>query len=109
MLINEILPDMNTPPAIQKTNYWLLPLACVLSAAAFFYLNNVKLATPTQPSAQKKVEKAVDKTAKKTSKTPPNDSNSYSKPELTPDVQLLNFVIRKGREGIPVLFARYIF
>jgi hypothetical protein len=100
---------MNTPPATQKTNYWLLPLACLLSAAAFFYLNNVELASPTPAEAQKAVEKASDKTAKKAGKTSPADSNNYSKPELTPDVQLLNFVIRKGREGIPVLFARYIF
>ena len=86
-----------------------MPLACVLSAASFFYLNNVKLATPTQAAAQKEVEKSREKVEKKTGKTPPADSNNYSRPELTPDVQLLNFVIRKGREGIPVLFARYIF
>jgi hypothetical protein len=93
-------------------NYILLSIICLLSLSAFLYLNSIKTASATLAGQQKNLPNANQKNSDKSIKpqdAADKDSNQYNSKEVMPDVQLLNFVIRKGREGIPVLFARYIF
>ena len=97
--------------APRTLNYILLPIICLLSLSAFLYLNNIKTASETLAGQQKNPNKSPQRDNKsiKPQESTSKDSNQYNNKEVMPDVQLLNFVIRKGREGIPVLFARYIF
>lgn len=102
----------STKIAPRTLNYIILPIICLLSLSAFLYLNSIKTASLTIAGQQKNATNSDNKAANKSLKpqeAADKDSNQYNNKEVMPDVQLLNFVIRKGREGIPVLFARYIF
>ncbi len=88
---------------------------CVASAFSAWYLNTVQL----RPLATN-LEKITPKPAKKSASRPSNNKKAALKPHFSgdstptpppyaptvdplPDVQLLRFVLQKGKEGIPVL------
>lgn len=112
--------------------YIIIPSLCLLSGAAFFYLNSVELpvlqnaglAEAVPKKEQKKVVITDPKTKKKqlividppkwidttemmrNKPAPPAAKPVEDKRGVLPDVELLKFVIQKGREGIPVLSLR---
>jgi len=108
--------------------YIVLPIVCLASCYAFYYLNTVspQLAklTYAQPEAKKEHKKIIitdSKTQKKhviiieppkwidttnvvrDEKEDKNPKKESSSKGYLPDVELLKFVIQKGREGLPVL------
>lgn len=104
--------------AIQRPN-WLLRAAvlllCLLSGASAWYLNTVELKpqaiAKTSGKPQKNQSTTTSAGSKKAAVTPRYAGDSTPTPpaytpaaaDPLPDVQLLRFVLKKGKEGIPVL------
>ena len=112
--------------------YFMISLLCLSSGGAFYYLNSVELPASTTTviaeakpkKEQRKIVITDPKTKKRqlividppkwidstevvrTKSSKPSPKPAEDKRGVLPDVELLKFVIQKGREGIPVLSLR---
>lgn len=78
--------------------------ACLLSGAAYFYLNNIATAQTNFVTASNAQVPHVHPTFKDTKKVAPQHEDSLEERIITlPDVDLLRDVLDKGAESIPVL------
>lgn len=105
--------------AVQRPNWFLraaVLLLCLLSGASAWYLNTVVLQpqaiaktsgkpqknkSTTASAGSKKAAAVTPRYAGDSTPTPPAYTPAAADP--LPDVQLLRFVLKKGKEGIPVL------
>ncbi|MCP4438859.1 MAG: hypothetical protein GY810_07930 [Aureispira sp.] len=90
--------------------YIIVPILCVTSFSAYYYLNTL----PPQAQAAKTTTvliKDLNDNSNRLIQIKDTSQQKNQKPEadeagMLPDVEFLKFVIKKGREGIPVLRFR---
>ncbi|MCH2043297.1 MAG: hypothetical protein MK212_04095 [Saprospiraceae bacterium] len=95
--------------------YTLVVILCICSWSAHQYLNTIsanskKMAQTTNSkkiyitdSKTNKTHVIVIEEKKDSSKTTKKNSKNKDSQGLLPDVEFLKFIIKKGKEGIPVL------
>lgn len=83
--------------------YIVLPAIYGASFASFCYLNTVDKSIGAAIQSTVEPHELSDSTPEPTKPAVPENE------EIMPDVQFLNYVLRKGREGIPVLLFRHLF
>ncbi len=83
--------------------YAVLPTIYGASFASFCYLNTVDKSIGAAIQSEPETQTLSDSTPA------PNQPAVPENEEIMPDVQFLNYVLRKGREGIPVLLFKHLF
>lgn len=106
--------------------YICLPIICVTSGYSFIYLNNQTellheniLSKKTKKAKQIYIHNPKNNSTKLVIIDPPKDTTEDQKQKkeeyvakdknMLPDVEFLNFIIDKGKEGIPVLKFNNVF
>lgn len=90
--------------------YILVPILCLTSFSAYYYLNTLPANTQAAKTTTVLIKDLNDNSnrliqIKDTSRQKKNQKQ-VNKAGVLPDVEFLKFVIKKGREGIPVLRFR---
>lgn len=90
--------------------YILVPVLCLISFSAYYYLNTLPPHTQTAKTTTVLIKDLNDNSNRliqiKDTSEQKQSQKEANKAGMLPDVEFLKFVIKKGREGIPVLRFR---